>query len=108
MNRRSLFFIAKYNLCKAMGAYRQISEDRVSDSYEDGYLDEYYLFYHLSFDAVPAMEEAGLFNQTGDWLVHDDILRNYSNMLKYETENMGIRTFNFSKYRAKKAAKKYF
>lgn len=102
------YFIAKYNLCKAMGAYRQMSEDMVSDSYEDGYLDENYLFYHLSFDAVPAMEEAGLFNQTGDWLVQDDKLRNYSNTLKYEIENMGIRTFNLSKYRAKKVAKKYF
>lgn len=102
------YFIAKYNLAKAMGAYGKISGGMVSDSDEDRYLDESYLFYHLSFDAVPAMEEAGLFNQTGDWIVHDDTLENYGNRLKYDTEGMGIRGFNVSKYRARKVAKRYF
>lgn len=96
------YFIAKYNLSKATGCYRRMPENMVTNPYEDGYLDENYLFYNLSFDAAPAMEEAGLFAQKGVLKVQDDKLRNYSVRVKYETENMGLRSFNFSRYRARK------
>ncbi|MBD5544155.1 MAG: DUF4173 domain-containing protein [Lachnospiraceae bacterium] len=102
------YFIAKYNIRKAMGYYEEMKEDGTSFSYEDKYLDEKYLFYHLSFDAAPAMEEAGLFTQKEGLKVDSDKLQYYYNTVQYETENMGLRTFNFSRYRAKKIVEKYF
>lgn len=96
------YYIAKYNLSKAIGCYRQVPENMVINPYENGYLDEDYLFYHLSLDAAPAMEEAGLFAQKGVLKVQNDKLKNYCTRVKYETENMGLRSFNLSRYRARK------
>lgn len=101
------YFIAKYNLSKAIASYMQTSGDKELDSFEEGYLDENYLFNHLSFDAAPAMEEAGLFDQKGKRKILDNRLDIYSIKIKDATENMGLRRFNFSRYRALKIAGDY-
>lgn len=95
------YFIAKYNIYNAVTGFQEDSENIVSRSYEDGYLDTGYLFYNLSLDAAPALYEAGLLDHEGEPDEDNYYLKRYEEKIKSESENMGLRTFNVSKYRAK-------
>lgn len=95
------YYIAKYNINKAVG--ESVKEMGSAEyDYPKMYLDESYLFYNLSLDAAPVLAEAGILKPEADLDDADYGMEYYYDRIKQKTEDMGIRNFNLSAYKAKK------
>lgn len=97
------YFIAKYNVNHFIANESEAKPEKEDKRYSEfgyvydskgGRMDVEYLINNLSLDAAPILKEVNLFTGTQQ--------HNYQKKIKRKTENMGIRSFNFSRNTAKK------
>lgn len=99
------YYITKYNINKAI--HESIEKQGSTEyDYVKMYLDQTYIYYNLSMDAMPALEEANLLKAQEDLEDSDFDIKYYYEKIGKKTKDMGIRNFNLSKYKAKTIFKK--
>lgn len=96
------YWIAKYDMAHARTA-EQTADGQPTETYEDGTarytFEDYYYLAGLSADAAPVLFSEEAMEKWGERLA----MTIYYDKVKRKTEKMGVRSFNFSLWRARRS-----